>query len=89
MASKMLLFPDPFGPEMDTRPGSKFTVVVLKPNDLKPKRSTFLIWTNTKSDTYSEYRVLTSLVDYANNNCEYFMNNKIINLLQQIFRMQS
>jgi hypothetical protein len=39
----MLLFPDPFGPEIDTKPGSKFTVVFVKPNDLKPKMSTFLI----------------------------------------------
>jgi hypothetical protein len=43
----MLLFPEPFGPEIDTSPGSKFTLVVLKPNDLKPKISTFLMWTNT------------------------------------------
>jgi hypothetical protein len=39
----MLLFPEPFGPEIDTNPGSKFTLVFLKPNDLKPKISTFLI----------------------------------------------
>jgi len=38
-----LLFPDPFGPEIDTNPGSKFTLVVLKPNDLKPKISTFFM----------------------------------------------
>jgi len=38
----MLLFPEPFGPEMDISPGSKFTLVFLKPNDLKPKISTFL-----------------------------------------------
>jgi hypothetical protein len=41
----MLLLPDPLGPEIDTKPGSKFTVVVLKPNDLKPKISTFLMKT--------------------------------------------
>jgi hypothetical protein len=39
----MLLFPEPFGPEIDIRPGSKFIVVVLNPNDLNPKMSTFLI----------------------------------------------
>jgi|TARA_B100000378_G_scaffold134283_1_gene108488 hypothetical protein len=39
----MLLLPEPFGPEIDINPGSKFTLVVLKPNDLKPKISTFLI----------------------------------------------
>jgi len=43
IASSMLLFPEPFGPEMDTNPGSKITLVFLKPNDLKPKISTFLI----------------------------------------------
>jgi hypothetical protein len=43
MASSMLLLPEPFGPEMETRPGSKFTVVFVNPNDLKPKISTFLI----------------------------------------------
>jgi len=43
IASSMLLFPEPFGPEIDTKPGSKFTLVFLKPNDLKPKISTFLI----------------------------------------------
>ena len=46
MASKMLLLPDPFGPEIETNPGSKFTVVFLKPNDLNPKISTFVMWTN-------------------------------------------
>jgi len=43
IASSMLLFPDPFGPEIDSSPGSKFTLVVLKPNDLKPKISTFFM----------------------------------------------
>jgi hypothetical protein len=43
IASSMLLFPDPFGPEIDISPGSKFTLVVLKPNDLKPKISTFFM----------------------------------------------
>ena len=42
----MLLFPDPLGPEIETRPGSNRTVVFLNPNDLKPKISTFLICTN-------------------------------------------
>ena len=36
IASKMLLLQDPFGPEIDTSPGSKFTVVFLNPNDLNP-----------------------------------------------------
>ena len=43
MASSMLLFPEPFGPEIEIRPGSKSTIVFLKPNDLNPKISTFLI----------------------------------------------
>jgi hypothetical protein len=43
IASRMLLLPDPFGPEIETSPGSKFTVVFVNPNDLKPKISTFLI----------------------------------------------
>jgi hypothetical protein len=43
MASKMLLLPEPFGPEIETNPGSKLTVVLAKPKDLKPKMSTFLI----------------------------------------------
>ena len=42
----MLLLPDPFGPEIDTSPGSKFTVVFLNPNDLNPKISTFFTCTN-------------------------------------------
>nr|AIE90850.1 hypothetical protein [uncultured marine thaumarchaeote AD1000_07_E11] len=46
MASKMLLFPEPFGPEIDTSPGSKLTVVFLNPNDLNPKISTFFTCTN-------------------------------------------
>nr|AIE96013.1 hypothetical protein [uncultured marine thaumarchaeote AD1000_71_D06] len=74
IASSMLLFPDPFGPEIDTSPGSKFTLVVLKPNDLKPKISTFLCEPMCKLIAHSEYQILTSLVDYANNNCGYFMN---------------
>jgi len=36
MPSKMLLLPLPFGPDIETKPGSKSTVVFLKPNDLKP-----------------------------------------------------
>ena len=43
MASKMLLLPEPFGPDIETKPGSKFTVVFLNPNDLNPKISTFVI----------------------------------------------
>ena len=43
----MLLLPDPFGPDIDTRPGSKSTMVFLNPNDLKPKISTFFTCTNT------------------------------------------
>jgi len=39
----MLLFPEPFGPDIDMRPGSKSIVVFLNPKDLKPKISTFLI----------------------------------------------
>ena len=42
IASKMLLLPEPFGPEIETSPGSNCTVVFLNPNDLKPKISTFL-----------------------------------------------
>jgi len=42
----MLLLPDPFGPEIDTSPGSNGTVVFLNPNDLKPKISTFFTCTN-------------------------------------------
>ena len=41
IASKMLLLPEPFGPEIDTNPGSKSTIVFLNPNDLNPKISTF------------------------------------------------
>jgi len=43
IASSMLLFPEPLGPEIETRPGSNKTVVFLNPNDLKPNISTFLI----------------------------------------------
>jgi hypothetical protein len=42
----MLLFPEPLGPEIDTRPGSNRIVVFLNPNDLKPKISTFFTCTN-------------------------------------------
>jgi len=48
----MLLFPEPLGPEIETRPGSNITVVFLNPNDLKPKISTFLIWTNGNDFTF-------------------------------------
>jgi hypothetical protein len=48
MASKILLFPEPFGPEIDTSPGWKSTVVFLNPKDLKPNISTFVIWTNIR-----------------------------------------
>ena len=41
IASRILLFPDPFGPEIETSPGSNSTIVFLKPNDLNPKISTF------------------------------------------------
>ena len=43
MASRMLLLPEPLGPDIETRPGSNCTVVFLNPNDLNPKISTFLI----------------------------------------------
>jgi len=43
MASRMLLFPDPFGPEIEIRPGSKSTIVFLNPKDLNPKISTLRI----------------------------------------------
>ena len=49
IASSMLLFPEPFGPEIDIKPGSKSTIVFLNPNDLKPKISTFFMCTNTVS----------------------------------------
>ena len=42
----MLLLPEPFGPEIETNPGSNSTTVFLNPNDLKPNISTFLICTN-------------------------------------------
>ena len=45
----MLLLPDPLGPEIEIRPGSKSTVVFLKPNDLKPKISTLRMCTNAKN----------------------------------------
>jgi hypothetical protein len=41
IASRMLLLPEPLGPEIDIRPGSKSTIVFLNPNDLKPNISTF------------------------------------------------
>ncbi len=52
----MLLLPDPFGPEIDTRPGSNWTVVFLNPNDLKPKISTFFTCTNR--DHFSLDRII-------------------------------
>jgi hypothetical protein len=39
----MLLFPEPFGPEIEISPGSKSITVFLNPKDLKPNISTFLI----------------------------------------------
>jgi hypothetical protein len=47
IASRMLLFPEPFGPDIEIKPDTNCTVVFLNPNDLKPKISTFLICTNT------------------------------------------
>jgi hypothetical protein len=43
IASRILLLPEPFGPEIETNPGSNSTTVFLNPNDLKPNISTFLI----------------------------------------------
>ncbi len=43
MASSMLLLPEPFGPDIATRPGSRFITVFLYPNDLKPNISTLRI----------------------------------------------
>jgi hypothetical protein len=39
----MLLFPDPLGPVTATSPLSKCNTVFLKPNDLKPYISSFLM----------------------------------------------
>ena len=36
MASSMLLLPEPLGPDIETRPGSNWTVVLRNPNDLNP-----------------------------------------------------
>jgi hypothetical protein len=36
MASKTLLFPEPFGPVTATRPLLKLIIVFLNPNDLNP-----------------------------------------------------
>jgi hypothetical protein len=41
IASRMLLFPDPLGPDIEINPGSNCTVVFLNPKDLNPKISTF------------------------------------------------
>ena len=41
MASSMVDLPDPLGPDMETSPGTSFTVVLRNPNDLNPYISTF------------------------------------------------
>ena len=41
----ILLFPEPFGPVIPIKRPSKFTLTGLEPNDLKPRVSTFLIYT--------------------------------------------
>jgi hypothetical protein len=43
MASRILLFPDPFGPVTAINPFWKFKEIFFEPNDLKPKTSNFLI----------------------------------------------
>jgi hypothetical protein len=39
----MLLLPEPLGPDIETRPGWKSTIVFLNPKDLNPNISTLVI----------------------------------------------